>query len=390
VSSGIAQPRPALQARPMRRLLAASLLALSLGCHQDKPPDPSVQADGYYIKATAEYLQGKFDESLKDFETVQKLKPNDPRLPAAMGEVLLSSGKLKEALEKFNAAALADPRRGTNWNRIGYIQLQYGQIDAAKDALMKAISLNPNDFAALEWLGEVDEKKGDVDHAIENFRLAAEATLPKEKARLWMRGERLLRAHDRNAEAAVYLQRARSEGIRDAALYSDLGDLLVRQGDLAGAAKTYEDAAKLNPKDPTLWELVGEIDARLDKPADAEAAYHESLRVKDRAVVHVALARLALARKYRDVAARELDLALKAANGEESRESPEIASLLVDFGRQKDALALYKIAAAEPDAANDAALQHTTAKLAHALHDEATVKAACDRLKEAGKTEPCP
>jgi tetratricopeptide (TPR) repeat protein len=374
----------------MRRLLAASTLALSLGCHQDKPIDPAVQADGYYIKATAEYLQGHFEDAMKDFEEVQKLKPTDPRLPAAMGEVLVSQGKLKEALEKFQAAALADPRRGTNWNRLGYIQLQYGQVDAAKDALLKAISLNPNDAEALEWMGECYEKKGDVDHAIDNFRLAAKAALDSEKARLWIRGERLLRAHDRNTDAAMYIERATSEGVRDAELSSDLGDLLVRQGDLAGATKAYEDAAKLSPKDPTLWELVGEIDEKLDHPADAAAAFHQSLQIKDRAVVHVALARMSLRAKDKDGANRELGLALQAANGEETREAPELAGLLVDLGRKKDALALYKVAASEPDAATDVKLQQTTARLAHALGDDATAKAACERLKKAGDKSRCP
>jgi tetratricopeptide (TPR) repeat protein len=374
----------------MRHLLAASLLALSLGCHRDKPVDPSVQADGYYIKATAEYLQGHFEEAMKDFETVEKLKPTDPRLPAAMGEVLVSQGKLKEALAKFQKAALADPRRGTNWNRIGYIQLQYGQVDAAKDALLKAVSLNAKDAEALEWLGECFEKQGDVNHAIDDFRLAAKVAFDNDKARLWIRGERLLRAHDRNTDAALFIEQASADGVHDAELQTDLGDLLVRQGDLAGAANAYEDAAKLNPKDATLWELVGEIKQKLNRPTDAEIAYHQSLNVKDRAVVHVALARLALERKERDHANQELELALKAANGEETREAPELASLLVDLGRKKDALALYKVAASEPDAETDVALQKTTARLAQALGDAATVKAACDRLSKAGSKARCP
>ena len=349
-----------------------------------------MQAEGYYLKATAEYLQGKFDDSLKDFAIVQTLKPNDPRLPAAMGEVLLSQGKLKEALDKYQAAALADPKRGMNWNRLGYIQLQYGQLDAAKDAFVKAIGLNPHDAESLEWLGEVYEKKGDVDQAIANFRLAAETAMDSEKPRLWMRGEKLLRANDRNADAILYLERARAEGVHDAELDTDLGDLLVRKGELADAADRYTEAAKLNPKDPGLWELVGEIDAKLDRPADAYAAYHESLRVKNRAVVHVALARLALSRKDHAGAKRELDLALQSANGEETREAPELAALLVELGRKKDALALYKEAAAEPDAANDTALQRTTAELAQSEHDLATVGAACERLRKAGSKARCP
>ena len=50
---------------------------------------------------------------------------------------------------------------------------------------------------------------------------------------------------------------------------------------VADGAATYRDAAGRS-RDPTLWELVGEVDMKLDKPADAELAFRESLRVKDR------------------------------------------------------------------------------------------------------------
>ena len=61
---------------------------------------------------------------------------------------------------------------------------------------------------------------------------------------------------------------------------------------VTAALLVYTDAARAAPGDPALWDLVGELYLKLAKPADAEAAFRESLRVKDRAVVHVALARL--------------------------------------------------------------------------------------------------
>ena len=63
-----------------------SLLALlAAGC-EDRPsqPSPKDQAEGYYVKGTTEYLQGKFDEALTSFNTMKELSPHDTRLPAAI------------------------------------------------------------------------------------------------------------------------------------------------------------------------------------------------------------------------------------------------------------------------------------------------------------------
>src|SRR5437870_3616316 len=97
------------------RWLSLGLLALYGACEKDFKPDPARAADGYYLKGTSEYLHGNFDAALQAFEEVRKYAPQDPRLPAAVGEVLLSQGKLEPARVQFELATQVDPRRATNW-----------------------------------------------------------------------------------------------------------------------------------------------------------------------------------------------------------------------------------------------------------------------------------
>jgi tetratricopeptide (TPR) repeat protein len=370
---------------PRLRVLPLLVLLAAAACDEGPPPiSAKDHAEGLYLKGTAEYLQGQFDASLKSFEAMKQLVPTDPRLPAARGEVYLSMGRLNEALAEFETAVQQDPRRSTNWSRLGFIQSQLGKVPEAQSSLRKAIGLFPNDFNALEALGELHLKKGEHDEAVRHFTLAAAAAVSGEaKSALLMRALDVLTQQKRYDDVLTLAQRSVDQGVRSPEVLTTLGDALVRAGKLPEAANAYKDAASRSPRDPTLWELVGEIHTRLDKPGDAIAAYQESLRVKDRAVVHVALARIHLAMDNRPAAAEELDAALGSVSGQDTRELRELADLLATLGRKPDALRILASLSAEQEHAKDTDLQLTTARLARELKDATVLQAACARATAA-------
>ncbi|AGC46221.1 hypothetical protein MYSTI_04933 [Myxococcus stipitatus DSM 14675] len=367
------------------RLRALPLIALlaSAACDERPSVTPKDHAEGLYVKGTAEYLQGHFEAALASYEQMHALAPNDPRLPAARGEVYISMGKLPEASTEFEAALKLEPKRSTNWSRLGFVQAQLGKTDEALGSLRKAVALYPNDFNALEQLAEIHLKKGELDDAVRHFTLAAGAASGESKSELLLRAFEVLGKQDRHAELLALAQKSVNEGVRSSGVYTTLGDSLVRAGKLREAAAAYQEAAGLAPRDPTLWELVGTIHLQLDKPGDAIAAYKESLRVKDRAIVHVALARIQLAMKSQEGAEQELAEALESVQGNDVRELKELADLLVTMGRKPDALRILANLSAEHDLQKDVALQLATAKLAHELKDVALRTAACARAAAA-------
>lgn len=375
-----------------RWCVVSLLLLLAAACEKTPaPPGPKEQAEGYYIKGNTEYLQGQFEEALGSYKTMKELSPEDPRLPAALGEVYLSMGRLDEAKSQFELALKNDPKRSTNWSRLGFIHAQLGHLDEAQSALRKALALYPKDFNALEQLAEIHFKRGDKDTGLKELVLAAEASPDPAKAPLLLRAADVLTAEGRHAEALLLLAEWAGKGVRAPEFLSALGDEQVRAGQLVQAAATYREAASRSPKDPTLWELVGEIQVRLDKPAEALAAYRESLRVKDRAVVHVAIARLQLARNERAAAEEELGKALETVSGADVRELTDLAALLSTMGRKPDALRILINLSAEPDHVKDVDLQLRTATLARELKDEPAVRTACERIASTGtKLKKCP
>src|SRR5581483_3085358 len=301
----------------MRRATLLGLLLL--GC-PDKGPDPKAQAEGNYLAGQAAFLKGNFTEAHEKFAEVRKLNPSDPRLPAAEGEVYLAEVKLDQALMAFQEASQLDPKRATTWSRIGYIHQLKGNREDAKKALAKALELNPRDFNALESRAEIELKEGSLMDAVGDFLKASEAAPDLNRAQLVMRAVEELTKRGQAKEALEVLEAQVKKGVKGAEIHSELGDRLVQAGRLVEARDAYLEAAKANTKDPTLWELVGELDVKLDHPASAENAFRESLKVQDRGVVHAALARICQARKDEACVKDELDKALATASGEEPRE----------------------------------------------------------------------
>jgi len=377
---------PRLRVLPLLALLAAA------ACDEGPPPiNPKDHAEGLYLKGTAEYLQGQFESALASFEAMKQLLPNDPRLPAARGEVYLSMGRIHDAAAEFEAAVQLDPKRSTNWSRLGFIQAQLGKVPETQSSLRKAIGLYPNDYNALESLGELHLKKGEHEEAVRHFFLAASAASGEARAALTLRALEVLTKQGRHDEVLTRASRAVSQGVRSSEVLTLLGDALVRAGKLPEAADAYKDAASRSPKDPTLWELVGEIQLRLDKPGDAIAAYKESLRVKDRAIVHVALARIHLAMKNRQGALGELDAALESVSGKDTRELRELADLLTELDRKPDALRILASLSGEQEHVKDLELQLATARLARELKDAPVQQAACARVTAADAgVQKCP
>ena len=361
----------------------AVLCALA-GCSRPVSADPKAAAEGLYLAATSAYLEGRLPEARAGFEKVRQVSPDDPRLLAALGEVALAEGKTSEALAAFQQATTRDPQRATNWSRLGGLFAAKGQRREAGTALRRALALNPADSNAHEQLAGVSLEEGALDEAMAGYLQAAQTAPTAQQDAILLRAVEALRRHQHPAQARTLLERAAAQGPRGSELWAELGDVRVRAGQLSEGRQAYEAAARAGKTDPSLWEIVGELDRKLDRPADAEAAFRESLRIEDRAVVHVALARLHLARQDARSAQRELDLALQKATGKEARESDELAQLLEQLGRPRDALALLRALAEDPSTHPDGALWRRIARLARSVGDKAGAAFACARAADAG------
>ncbi|MGA9525731.1 MAG: tetratricopeptide repeat protein, partial [Myxococcaceae bacterium] len=213
------------------------------------------------------------------------------------------------------------------------------------------------------------------------------ATTPDAAAELRVRAAQALSTAGRRLDAIRILQSAWGRGSSAPALLSELGELLVREQRFEEALAVFTDAAQRSEDDPGLWEMVGELRAAMGEPDKALEAWRASLKVKDRAVVRLGIARLHHSREELAAGRRELDRALEVATGGDAWEMRELARTLQLFGRDGDALAILEVLVSEPGQEKDVALQLETARLAHEVGGRAeTVRAACSRAQRADAT----
>ncbi len=104
----------------------------------------------------------------------------------------------------------------------------------------------------------------------------------------------VLQQDNRHEEALDLLLKSAAQGVRSPEVLTALGDEQVRAGKLDEAAGAYREAAHQGAEGSLAVGARREIYASQGKSADALTAYRESLRVKDRAIVHVAMARVHL------------------------------------------------------------------------------------------------
>ncbi|MGV3621384.1 MAG: tetratricopeptide repeat protein [Archangium sp.] len=370
----------------MKTTLIAALTLCLFAC--PKPGgdlDPKIIADGHYLAGQAAYLKGDFEEAHKQYAEVRKLNPTDPRLNVAEGEVFLSEVKVDDAIKSFETAAKADPKRGTTWSRLGYLYSLKREKGKAHEALEKALAANPRDYNALESLAELQLEEGKPKEAHENLTRAADYAPDTTKADLVLRLAGELEKQGRGDEVLTLLEASANKGLKSAVVFGEMGDRMVKAGRLEDAARAYESAAKVDAKEPAYFEMQGEVLARLNKPAEAEAAFKASLAVQDRGVVHVALARLCQAKKDDACVTAEIDKALEKSTGEEVRETIDLAELLYSVNRKKDALELYRAVSEEGEQKGNIELHLRTARLAKELNDEVNLKAACTRALASGQ-----
>ena len=328
---------------PLAALSSVVLVSALFACR--RPEDPAVaaplaneEADGLYVKATSEFLAGNQDEALGLLDACKALRPEDPRLPAAYGEVYLVLRKVKEAKASFEEAVRRAPQRTTNWTRLGTLQMLTGQDSEATDSFRKALERSPGDFNALEGLAEVALKTGNVDEAVKHFVAAADGAPESARGPILLRAADVLAEKQRTADAALVLKEAAGRyASLPAPVLARLGELLVLSGDVEAARFAWEKAAELEPSAAN-WEIVGELRLRAGQLEAAGEAFRNALVPGESAVIRVQLARLALKRGDRMAAELELDAALKGAKGEEVRESLELAGLLAEMDRKADSL----------------------------------------------------
>jgi protein O-GlcNAc transferase len=242
------------------------------------------------------------------------------------GVQALVGDRLDEAVDLLGRAASLAPGHAGSLANLGEALRRRGDLRAAFDALLRAVGLDAQLFAAVYNLGSVLEALGAIDGALACFERAAELQ-PGSGAAAERRAAARASVAARDAAGSREAAADESAAMAAAALLT-LARPLALQGRIEDAVHLLERAAKLQPRlTPALCNLAM-LEAALGRIDEACANYRRALEVEpDRADVRHALG-VALLRGGRlDEAIGALREAAAANPGDAARASDVVFHL---------------------------------------------------------------
>jgi tetratricopeptide (TPR) repeat protein len=176
------------------------------------------------------------------------LDRHNPELRLIKGRRLQMEDQIDAAVQEIRAAIKMDPTRAQFYVELAKaLMKRQGGEKEAQDALVTAIRTMGKSPKLLLMLGEAYKRQGQLDRALEQFRLAVgDGKSRAPEARL--AAGAIYREKKDYANAIEYLDRAAQEFVgqasRVAAAYTELGRAYEEKGDRDRAGETYQKAIK--------------------------------------------------------------------------------------------------------------------------------------------------
>ena len=161
-----------------------------------------------------------------------------------LGVDALASGDARRALRSFHHALGADPTFGYAWTNLGVAQRRVGDVEAAERSHQKALELDHNEPAALANLASLYLAQGFADKAAPLQR-KVDAHLERNPFHHYRQGTVSLRGGDLAGAIRSFREAARRMP-EEAEFHAALGGALTRTGETERARKSLERALDLS------------------------------------------------------------------------------------------------------------------------------------------------
>jgi predicted Zn-dependent protease len=187
-------PDPALEAR-FQRVKAKLLGYLEPQRAVIKYPESNQSVPAHYARAHAYHLGGYPDKALAETEALLAIDPDDPFFLELKGQVLLESGRPKEALAPLREAVAKSGDSPLIASMLGHALVateDKANFAEAKAVLKRAVNRDNNNPFAWFQLGVIYDREGDPARAslasAEQFSLEGQPMMAMTKARIALAG----------------------------------------------------------------------------------------------------------------------------------------------------------------------------------------------------------
>jgi len=273
---------------------AAALVALG---ELSEEKGLATDATKYYLAATDALLkENKKNEIVDIYKRIIALSPTNITLREKVAGLFLKEGLDHDAMTEYlNIARLFEEK---------------GDLGQAESFLKKALEINPDNRDTLRSLADLMERSGNIKEAIRYV-------------------ERLIGAYPHDIESLIKCV-----------------ILLKEDGNCEAALRYLEKAIDIEPSNPELYRLQGDIYLLL---GNRQKAWESFRRVLDSMIEEKRIDEaLGMIEQFRDIAPLEvgrLQISLYRAKGDRDREFQSllfVADLLYDQGLNEEAIGLYR------------------------------------------------
>ncbi|HUT97647.1 MAG TPA: tetratricopeptide repeat protein [bacterium] len=200
----------------------------------------------------------------------ERLRSGSYAYQLAVGRLAFATGDLDRAREAMKRAVEVNPAAAEPWAWIAAVELKLGRVEAALSAAHTALEMDPLQPVAREVaqgaLALLSNSSGTFSsgdpEAVEELLAGDRSFARGDYAEASRSYERALELDPAFVEARVYL-----------------GDCRYQTGDYAGALIEYRRAVEMNPDFAPAWNFMGDALAALGRTAEAVEAYRKALEL---------------------------------------------------------------------------------------------------------------
>jgi predicted CXXCH cytochrome family protein len=230
---------------------------------------------------------GKSQEPLEAMLKSVQADPNNAEAWYNLALLQSDLGDKKSAIDSFRKSIALDPEFADSRNSLGSVLAETGQVREAEAQFRDALRIRPALPGAHAYLAYLLANRGDLDEAIWHFERAGDGASNQLNYGI------TLASMNRTTEARSHLERSLKADARQALAHEVLGGLLEAEGKIPEAVSHYKEAIRLRPDFGKAHLDLGAVLARKGDRAGAAAEFRVAQADPDPRIREMAVAGLA-------------------------------------------------------------------------------------------------
>lgn len=323
-------------AENLARMKEFSAAIEQLGSIQDK--DAKISA--LFAIAELQFIEQKYDESIKTLEKIRGLTPQDSLPLVWQGIIFNLINAPEKSNQVLNEAVRLDPSSYPALKTLATLASRSGNTAAAENYYRRAIEHNPQNTQALQDYSNYlihHQRINEAEKLLNNARLVV-----PDNTQIIISLTRLYLSQSLPDKAIEVLINEVAKGTPHPAIYAELGNAQKIKGDLQGALSSYTKLSLKKKDSPIPYYLIATVQIALNDLQGAEKSLSNALAIQpDFPLALIPAAQLSL--RNHDIETAKLQIALLAKSDPENQALPLLkASLASAEGNFEHAADIYQ------------------------------------------------